>query len=145
LLRASPPWLQEIITFAVETGLRQEELLSLKWGQIDFGRLALTFLTPKTDTMNTIPLSKAAKKILKHRIWADSKKPVTKKDSDKYVFINSNRNRINARNLIRAFHSAIKKANMQVNISVGGRNSHCIDSAFGDNMAWKKRSLSVTF
>ena len=113
LVSVCPRWLQEIITFAIETGLRQEELLSLKWEQIDFDRLALTLLSPKTETMNTLPLSKTAQGILKQRIMADPKKPITKKDVDKYVFTNSNGSKINARNLIRAFHAAIRKAKIK--------------------------------
>jgi len=38
LLKASPKWLQEIIVFAINTGMRQSEILDLKWSQIDFSR-----------------------------------------------------------------------------------------------------------
>ena len=38
LLGASPPWLKEIITFSLYTGLRQSEVLNLKWPQVDLFR-----------------------------------------------------------------------------------------------------------
>jgi integrase len=31
----SAKWLQEIIIFAINTGLRQSEILDLKWSQVD--------------------------------------------------------------------------------------------------------------
>ena len=38
LLAASPRWLQDIITFALHSGMRRSEILNLKWQGIDFLR-----------------------------------------------------------------------------------------------------------
>ena len=35
LLDASPPWLQQLIVFAVSTGLRHREVLHLQWPEVD--------------------------------------------------------------------------------------------------------------
>ncbi len=35
LLKASAKWLKEIIVFAINTGLRQSEIINLKWSQVD--------------------------------------------------------------------------------------------------------------
>jgi len=67
LTLAAPLWLREIITFAVETGMREGEILGLKWENIDFERLTLSMLTPKTKRMETIPLSETAKNVLRRR------------------------------------------------------------------------------
>src|SRR6187401_985921 len=40
LLSASPEWLQEIIVFAANTGLRQSEILNLQWSNVDLFRRA---------------------------------------------------------------------------------------------------------
>ena len=38
LLESSPEWLREIIVFALNTGLRQGELLSLEWNRVNLFR-----------------------------------------------------------------------------------------------------------
>jgi integrase len=44
LLGASPEWLQEIILFAANTGLRQSEILNLQWCNVDLFRRTITLL-----------------------------------------------------------------------------------------------------
>ncbi len=44
LLASSSKWLQEIVLFAVNTGLRQGEILDLKWSQVDLTRKTITIL-----------------------------------------------------------------------------------------------------
>src|ERR1035437_573595 len=47
LLNASPKWLQDIIVFAINTGMRQSEILDLKWSQVDINRRTVTILEQK--------------------------------------------------------------------------------------------------
>ncbi|HBA55078.1 MAG TPA: hypothetical protein DCZ04_11660 [Syntrophorhabdus aromaticivorans] len=44
LLNASPRWLKEIILFAVNTGLRQSEILDLQWSHVDLFRKTPLYL-----------------------------------------------------------------------------------------------------
>jgi integrase len=51
----SPVWLKEIIIFAVETGCRREEILSLEWKDVNlFERLVIIF-GKKTGERRTVP------------------------------------------------------------------------------------------
>jgi integrase len=103
LLSVSPKWLREIITFAINTGLRQSELLDLKWPLVDLFRKTVTILEQKNQGKDTLPLNETAQKILKGRLKI---RPI----NIDYVFYSTNITRINARNLMRAFYLAIKKA-----------------------------------
>ena len=47
VVAASPPWLQEIIVFALHTGMRRGEILNLHWSQVDLTRRTLTILEQK--------------------------------------------------------------------------------------------------
>jgi integrase len=49
LLASSPKWLQEIILLAVNTGLRQSEILDLKWPLVDLSRKTITILEQKNQ------------------------------------------------------------------------------------------------
>ena len=57
LLAASSPWLQEIILFALHTGMRQGEILNLRWEEVDFTRGTLMVMKSKNGTRRTIPLN----------------------------------------------------------------------------------------
>jgi integrase len=53
LLAASPKWLQEIIIFAVETGCRRGEILSLECKDVDrFKRTVSVFATKTGERRN---------------------------------------------------------------------------------------------
>lgn len=57
LLAASSSWLQEIIRFALNTGMRQGEILNLQWQDVDFTRGTLIVMKSKNGTRRTIPLN----------------------------------------------------------------------------------------
>ncbi|MDE3019306.1 MAG: tyrosine-type recombinase/integrase, partial [Nitrospirota bacterium] len=67
LLAASPRWLQEIIVFAIHTGLRQGEILNLQWSQIDLFRRTMILLEQKNRCKDTLPLNDSALEVLKAR------------------------------------------------------------------------------
>jgi integrase len=106
LLSASPHWLKEIIVFAINTGFRQSEILNLAWPQVDLFRKTVTLLEQKNKCKDTLPLNQSALEVLKAR----AKIRAAKTD---YVFYNGNGNRIDARNLLRAFYASIKKAEVE--------------------------------
>lgn len=103
LLAVSPAWLREIMVFALNTGLRQSEILDLTWDRVDLFRKTLTILEQKNKGKDTLPLNAQAMEILKVKSKVRSIK-------SKCVFFNTEGRRIDARNLLRAFYSAVKKA-----------------------------------
>ena len=54
LLAFSPKWLQELITFAVNTRLRQSEILNLQWTHVDLFRRTITILEQKNRGKDTL-------------------------------------------------------------------------------------------
>jgi len=67
LLAASPPWLQEIIVFALHTGMRRGEILTLQWSHVDLARRTLTILEQKNGARDTLPVNETAMEILQAR------------------------------------------------------------------------------
>ena len=57
LLSASKPHLKPIIEMAVETGLRSEELLGLRWEQVDLERREVRLTVTKSNRPRVVPLS----------------------------------------------------------------------------------------
>lgn len=57
LMAASSPWLREIMVFAMNTGMRQGEILNLQWQDVDFSRGTLIVMQSKNGTRRTIPLN----------------------------------------------------------------------------------------
>jgi integrase len=55
LLAASPPWLQEIVVFALPTEMRRGEILTLQWS-----RHTLTILEQKNGARDTLPVNDTA-------------------------------------------------------------------------------------
>ena len=106
LLKASPKWLQEIIVFAINTGMRQSEILDLKWSQIDFSRGTLTISEQKNEETDTLPLNKTALMILEEKFKL-------RKEEVDYVFTSQNGTRMGKRNLFRAFDNARIRAKVQ--------------------------------
>ncbi|NLW34191.1 MAG: site-specific integrase [Syntrophorhabdus aromaticivorans] len=103
LLNASLRWLKEIILFAVNTGLRQGEILGLQWSHVDLFRKTLYISEQKNKEKDTLPLNGAALNVLKQRARV-------RQLANNYVFVNMDGNRINTRNLLRAFYSSCHKA-----------------------------------
>jgi integrase len=106
LLAASAQWLKEIVIFAMSTGLRQSEILDLKWDQVDLFRKTLYIAEQKNKEKDVLPLSGKAMEILKAR-------SSVRQLHDGHVFYNQNGGRINARNLIRAFRNVCDKAEVE--------------------------------
>ncbi len=103
LLAASPQWLREVVIFAVNTGLRQAEILDLTWDRVDLFRRTLTILEQKNRGKDTLPVNSHAIDILKARSKVRSMR-------SNHVFFNREGNRIDAANLLRAFYIAMEKA-----------------------------------
>ncbi len=106
LLEYCPKWLREIIVFALHTGLRQDEILSLEWARVNLLRKTALINNTKNGESRTIPLNKIALDVLLNR----SKVRSIKND---YVFFNRNGKKINACNLRTSFYIVLRKAKIE--------------------------------
>ncbi len=57
LMSASPQWVGQVILFALHTGMRRGEILSLKWSSVDLRRKLMTVEKSKNGNKRTIPMS----------------------------------------------------------------------------------------
>lgn len=64
LERARNPHILPMVRLAIETGMRQGELLALQWGDLDMGRQVLHLADTKNGTSRTVPLSTRALAVL---------------------------------------------------------------------------------
>lgn len=60
-----PPKDWKLVAFAIETGLRREEQFQLRWDQLDLETGIITIPFPKGGKTRHVPLSEAAKAILR--------------------------------------------------------------------------------
>jgi excisionase family DNA binding protein len=77
---ASYPVLRSIISVALHTGMRLQEILSLRWGQVDLSEMTLTAERTKSGKPRTIPLNAALREELSRLKTQDGRGP--------YVFPN---------------------------------------------------------
>jgi integrase len=72
LLENAIPYLQDLIRFALNTGLRTGEIFSLRWSHIDLQRGILAVFASKTQTIREIPINSDTRKVLE--AWKLNKK-----------------------------------------------------------------------
>jgi integrase len=106
LLENSLSWLKDIIIFDLNTGLRQDELLSLQWSRVDLFRKIIIIQESKNGKPRTIPLNQIALDILMEK----SKIRNLKND---LVFLSNMSTKIDRHNLRRAFNIALNKTGIQ--------------------------------
>ncbi len=102
LLDKSPEWLREIILFAIHTGLRQDELLSLSWSRVNLLRKTIIIQETKNRKPKTLPLNKVALGILDQRSKVRSIK-------NNLVFLNKNGKKIHSNNLRLSFYTVLRR------------------------------------
>jgi integrase len=109
LLPASQSYLHgqlpEIITVALHTGMRQGEILTLRWKNIDLFRKTITVMQGKTNEPKTIPMSETLFTLL------TSKSKIVNMSG--YVFHTGNGTRISGPNLQREFWKVLEKAKIE--------------------------------
>ena len=106
LFENSPEWLREIISFALNTGLRQDELLSLEWNRVNLFRKTILIQKTKNGKPKTLPLNKIALDVLNRRLKVKNIK-------NDFVFFNKNGKKINKHNLRLSFYRVMKKAEIK--------------------------------
>jgi integrase len=72
LLQNAIPYLQDLIRFALNTGLRVGEIFSLRWSHVDLPRGILSVFASKTQTIREIPINSDARGVLE--AWKLNKK-----------------------------------------------------------------------
>jgi integrase len=108
LLENSPGWLREIIRFALNTGLRQDELLSLEWNRVNLFRKTILIRNTKNGKPKTVPLNRNATGVIERK--SEEKVRILKND---FVFASSRGTKIERHNLRRAFNNAVRKAEIE--------------------------------
>ena len=103
LMAASSPWLREVIVFALNTGMRQGEILNLQWQDVDFTRGTLVVMKSKNWTRRTIPLNTTVYAVL-------ATKQATIGDVQGRVFRTPRGNDLKVRFLAREFCEARDRA-----------------------------------
>jgi integrase len=64
LLACCPSYLQDMIVFALNTGLRCGDIFKLQWEEVDFEQRRLVFLVQKTSKLLKLPLNDSAYSVL---------------------------------------------------------------------------------
>jgi integrase/recombinase XerD len=67
MLEELPPKIADICAFAIETGMRQDEIVQLDWNCIDLGRGVATIHKTKGSKLRAVPLTPKAVTILKRQ------------------------------------------------------------------------------
>ena len=124
LLGNCPEWLREIIVFALNTGLRQDELLSLEWNRVNLLRKTILIQKTKNNKPNTLPLNSIALNVLMQK--HEGKVRSLKND---FVLSSQAGTKIGKRNLIRAFAQALEKA------EISDFTFHCLRHTFATRLA----------
>jgi integrase len=106
LLGKSPEWLREIISFALNTGLRQDELLSLEWSRVSLFRKTILIQKTKNGKPKTLPLNKIALDVLNQRSNVKSIK-------NDLVFFGRNGKKIYSNNLRQSFYTVLRKVGIE--------------------------------
>ena len=104
LLAASGPLLRPLIEMAVATGMRLEELLGLKWDQVDLERREVRLVVTKSKQPRVVPLSARAVAILVAAARPGHASP--------YVFTNP-ASGSRYKTIKRAFRTACRRAGVQ--------------------------------
>jgi integrase len=79
LLQNAAPFIQDIIRFALNTGLRIGEIFSLLWSQVDCEKAILNVFASKTGKIREVPMNSEALNVLE--AWAMGRK-------NEFVFYN---------------------------------------------------------
>ena len=106
LLGKSPEWLREIISFALNTGLRQDELLSLEWSRVSLFRKTILIQKTKNGKPKTLPLNKIALDVLNQRSNVKSIR-------NDLVFFSRNGKKIYSNNLRQSFYTVLRKVGIE--------------------------------
>lgn len=72
LLQVSPPWLQNLIIFALNTGMRRSEIFNLRWEHVFVEKGYLIVNKSKNGSKRNIPINSVVKQILTDLSYRES-------------------------------------------------------------------------
>jgi integrase len=75
LLKNASPYLQDLVHFAVNTGLRIGEIFSSRWSNVDLKKGILTVFASKTEKIREVPINAETRKVLE-ALWLGRKNEV---------------------------------------------------------------------
>ena len=67
LLQGCAPWLRELVSFALHTGMRMGEILELTWRGVDVNRRTVKVFRSKNGERRTIPINQTVLSVLKEK------------------------------------------------------------------------------
>jgi integrase len=67
LLQGCAPWLHDLVTFALHTGMRMGEILDLTWRGVDFSRRTVMVVRSKNGERRTIPVNDTGMAVLRQK------------------------------------------------------------------------------
>ena len=102
LLHAAAPWLRELMLFALHTGMRQGEILSLTWAGVDLFRRTVTVFKSKNGERRTIPLNGTVLDLLKQKY-------ALRHPETDWVFPSQEQTRLDANNVGRSMRLLLHK------------------------------------
>src|SRR5437870_1393297 len=106
LLLACAPWLHDLVTFALHTGMRMGEILELTWRGADFSRRTVMVFRSKNGERRTIPVNQTVLTVLKEKAKVRSLKTDV-------VFCSKVFTPIESGHLRRSFRLALRKAKIE--------------------------------
>ncbi|MCC2641295.1 MAG: putative Integrase [Nitrospira sp.] len=103
LLQAALPWLRELLVFAIHTGMRMGEIVSLTWAGVDLTRRSVTVFRSKNGERRTIPANQTVLGLL-------GEKYAIRQTASDLVFRSQTGTRLDGSNIRRCLNSALKTA-----------------------------------
>ena len=105
-LRVCPRWLRELAVFALNTGMRLGEIISLEWKGVDLFRKTVTIFKSKNKEPRTIPINETVFEMLKGKAKVKSIKT-------NLVFYTEVHTMYSLTNVDRAFRITTEKAKIE--------------------------------
>jgi integrase len=106
LLEVCPAWLRELVVFALNTGMRLGEIISLEWKGVDLSRKTITIFKSKNKDPRTIPINETVFKMLKN-------KGKVKSIKTNFVFYTDAHTMLIKTTVDHAFQKALKKVGVE--------------------------------
>jgi integrase len=119
--------LPDMISLGIHTGMRREEILSLKRAQINLSARTVTALNTKNKEPRTIPMNDTVYEMLKKRLAG-----VT--NINGYLFVTSTGTKYQGGNVLRAFKAAVREAD-KADANIGKFWFHGLRHTFGTRLA----------
>lgn len=118
LLATCAPWLRDVVQFALGTGMRMGEILSLSWRGVDLTRRTVMLFHSKNGERRTIPMNQTVLSLMKAKKEeahstkqpADNVIPLKAGHSNDLVFRSKTGTAIEGGHLRRSFRLALKKS-----------------------------------